>query len=451
VVRGAKLSPGNDVTLVFNNGQGLTFERTISVDERYMFTITDRVANRGAQPATLAPVAQVWRQNPPATVYYWVVHEGFVGIKDGSAEYKTYSDLGEDNLSESLASTGGWVGLTDKYWMATAIPPQNEAYQGAYRASGAESAKVYQADYALAARTIAPGSQLTITQRLFAGAKIVSYIDEYEERLGIVQFNHALDWGWFPFLTRPMFLGLHFIHQYIGNYGIAILILTLLVKVLFYPLADKSYRAMSKMKKLQPEMQRIREVFADDKMMQQQELMKLYQKEKVNPVSGCLPMLLQIPVFFALYKVLLGTIELRHAPFFGWIRDLSDVEPLTVFNLFGLIPWDPAGVSTFLMVGPFALLMGFTMWLQTNLNPPPSDPTQAKIFGFMPIIFTFIMASFPVGLVIYWAWNNILSIGQQILMMKRTGTPVDLFDRLRGIGRRWRKGEPLEKPAGPPD
>jgi YidC/Oxa1 family membrane protein insertase len=451
LVRGTRLAPGQDVTLQFDNGQGLTFQRTIAVDNQYMFTITDRVVNRGAQAAALAPAAQVWRRNLPPTVYYWVVHEGFIGINGGSAEYVEYSSLADENATQNLSSTGGWIGLTDKYWMAAAIPPQNEQYQGAYRASGPDNAKVYQADYTLATRVIPPGQQLVLTQRLFAGTKIVSQLDEYEDTLGIVQFNHAIDWGWFPFLTRPIFLGLHFIHEYVGNYGIAILILTLFIKVLFYPLADKSYRAMSKMKKLQPEMLRIREVFKDDRMMQQQEMMKLYQKEKVNPVSGCLPMLLQIPVFFALYKVLLVTIELRHAPFFGWITDLSAIEPITVFNLFGLIPWDPGSISTFLMVGPFALLMGFSMWIQTNLNPPPADPTQAKIFGFMPIIFTFIMASFPVGLVLYWAWNNILSIGQQILMMKRTDTPVDLFDRLRGMGKRWRKGEPLEKPAGPPD
>jgi YidC/Oxa1 family membrane protein insertase len=448
LAEGTALSPGRDVTLVWDNGHGLVFTRHISVDDRYMFTVVDRVDNRSTGAVVLYPYALVSRHNLLKAQHYWVVHEGFVGVGGGSLKDPSYDDLGEKDESEKFDSTGGWVGITDKYWMAAVIPPQTEQFSGTFKAYESGGTKAYQADYLMGPRSIAPGASAEVTHRLFAGAKVVSIVDDYAERYNIARFDRAIDWGWFIFLTKPMFQAIEFIFRYVGNFGIAILIFTLFVKILFFPIADKSYRSMSKMKKLQPEMQRLRELFKDDRQMQQQELMKLYQKEKVSPLGGCLPMLIQIPVFFSLYKVLFVTIEMRHAPFFGWIKDLSAPDPTTVFNLFGLIPWDP---PSFLMIGLFPIIMGFTMWLQTNLNPPPADPTQAKIFAFMPLIFTYMLSSFPVGLVIYWTWNNILSIVQQIVMMKRTGTPVDLFDRLRGMGKRLRRGEPLEKPAGPPD
>jgi len=448
LAEGTALSPGRDVTLVWDNGHGLVFTRHISVDDRYMFTVVDRVDNRSTGAVVLYPYALVSRHNLLKAQHYWVVHEGFVGVGGGSLKDPSYDDLGEKDESEKFDSTGGWVGITDKYWMAAVIPPQTEQFTGTFKAYESGGTKAYQADYLMGSRSIAPGASAEVTHRLFAGAKVVSIVDDYAERYNIARFDRAIDWGWFIFLTKPMFQAIEFIFRYVGNFGIAILIFTLFVKILFFPIADKSYRSMSKMKKLQPEMQRLRELFKDDRQMQQQELMKLYQKEKVSPLGGCLPMLIQIPVFFSLYKVLFVTIEMRHAPFFGWIKDLSAPDPTTVFNLFGLIPWDP---PSFLMIGLFPIIMGFTMWLQTNLNPPPADPTQAKIFAFMPLIFTYMLSSFPVGLVIYWTWNNILSIVQQIVMMKRTGTPVDFFDRLRGMGKRLRRGEPLEKPAGPPD
>ncbi|HEX5281784.1 MAG TPA: membrane protein insertase YidC [Micropepsaceae bacterium] len=447
-VQGDKLSPGHDIELSYDNGAGLTFTRRISVDQNYMFTVVDSVDNHGTSPVTLYPYGLVNRQNLPNTTHYWVVHEGFVGVLDGILKDPTYADLAKNNDLQSFNSTGGWLGITDKYWMAASIPPQNAQFTATYKAYDFNGTKAYQSDFRMMPRVISPNGSQSVMYHLFAGAKIVNLVNQYQQTLGIQRFDMAIDWGWFAFITKPMFQAIDLLYRYVGNFGIAILIFTVFVKALFFPLANASYRSMSKMKKLQPEMERLRERFKTDKVQQQQELMKLYQKEKVNPVSGCLPMIIQIPVFFSLYKVLLVTIDMRHAPFFGWIRDLSAADPTSVFNLFGLIPWMP---PQFLMIGVFPLIMGLTMWLQTNLNPPPADPAQQKIFGFMPIIFTFMMANFPVGLVIYWSWNNLLSIIQQVVIMRSTGTPVDFIDRLRGMGARLRQGSAPEKPAGPPD
>jgi YidC/Oxa1 family membrane protein insertase len=446
--QGTTLSPGNDIELSYDNGQGLLFTRRISVDDRYMFTVTDTVSNGTAAPVTLSPYGLVMRRNVPPTVYYWVVHEGFIGVFNGTLDDPAYSELGDDNLTQQFESTGGWLGITDKYWMAAIIPPQSERFTATYKAFDAGGTKAYQSDFLLTPKTIAPSGSETVVHRFFAGAKVVEIVDNYAETLGINRFDMAIDWGWFNPLTKWVFLALDYTYRFVGNYGVAILIFTVFVKLLFFPLANTSYRAMSKMKKLQPEMERLRERNKDDKVKMQQELMQLYQKEKVNPLAGCMPMLVQVPVFFSLYKVLLVSIDMRHAPFFGWIRDLSAPEPTSLFNLFGLLPFTP---PTFLMIGVFSIIMGFTMWLQTNLNPPPADPVQAKIFSYMPILFVFMLANFPVGLVIYWTWNNVLSISQQILIMRSTGTPIDFFDRLRGMGARLRRGGPAEKPAGPPD
>jgi YidC/Oxa1 family membrane protein insertase len=447
-VGGGMLSPGNDVELTYDNGQGLTFTRRISVDDRYMFTVTDTVHNGSSAPVTLSPYGLVMRRNVPPSVYYWVVHEGFIGVFNGTLDDPEYSELAEDNETRQFQSTGGWLGITDKYWMAAVIPPQSEAFTGTYKAFDANGTKAYQSDFILTPKTIGPAGTQTVVHRFFAGAKVVEIVDDYSRDLGINRFDMAVDWGWFNPLTKWMFLALDYLFRFAGNYGVAILIFTVLIKLAFFPLANTSYRAMSKMKKLQPEMERLRERNKDDKVKMQQELMALYQKEKVNPLAGCVPMLVQIPIFFSLYKVLLVSIDMRHAPFFGWIRDLSAAEPISLFNLFGLLPFTPPG---FLMIGVFSILMGITMWLQTSLNPPPADPVQAKIFSYMPIIFVFMLANFPAGLVIYWTWNNVLSIAQQIYIMKSTGTPIDLFDRLRGMGARVKRGEPAEKPAGPPD
>jgi len=448
LVQGDTLAPGKDIELAYDNGSGLTFTRHISVDNRYMFTIVDSVDNHGTAPVTLSPYGLVMRRNVPTATRYWVVHEGFVGAFKDAAEYRTYAELGDKNDTRRYDSRGGWLGITDKYWMAAAVPPQSEQFSAEFKAYDINNVKAYQSDFLLNPKIVAPNGSQTVIHHLFAGAKMVSIVDDYRKSLGINKFDMAGDWRWVNPLTKWMFLALDYIYRYVGNYGVAILIFTVLVKLLFFPLANTSYRAMSKMKKLQPEMERLRERFKDDKVQQQQAMMKLYSTEKVNPLAGCVPMLIQIPVFFSLYKVLLVSIDMRQAPFFGWIKDLAAPDPTSLFNLFGLIPFTP---PTFLMLGVFPILMGITMWLQTSLNPPPADPVQQRIFSFMPIIFTFMLANFPVGLVIYWAWNNLLSIAQQMIIMKSTGTPIDVFDRLRGMGARLKRGEPAEKPAGPPD
>ena len=441
---GDKLSPGRPVTLEWNNGHGLIFTRTIAVDDQYMFTVNDAVKNTGTQAATLYPYAYVARDGLPQSQHYWVVHEGFVAYA-GSAKYTKYDALKPDKPTETFNSTGGWVGITDKYWMATVIPPQNEAYQGSFAISQSNGRTDYQSDYRLDARHIAPGTSISVNQRMFAGAKVVKTLRDYETKYGIHGFDYAIDWGWFFFITRPMFLVLDEFYKLVGNFGIAILLLTISVKLLFFPLADASYRSMSRMKKLQPKVEEIRTRFAEDRVRQQQEMMELYKREKVNPVSGCLPMLIQVPVFFSLYKVLFVTIEMRHAPFFGWIKDLSAHDPTSIINLFGLLPYQvPVFFHdhlTFLSIGIWPILMGFTQFVQTKLNPAPADPIQARMFLFMPLIFTFMLATFPAGLVIYWTWNNLLSILQQIVMMKRTGTPIQIFEDFKSSRAKPAAGE----------
>ncbi|HTT84286.1 MAG TPA: membrane protein insertase YidC [Rhizomicrobium sp.] len=451
LANGNTLAPGHPVTLTWDNDHGLVFTRTIAVDDQYMFTVKDSVTNRSGQPVELYPYGYVARDGVPDTKHYWVLHEGFVGAADGALKDASYDDFKKDEPPITFQSTGGWVGITDKYWMAAAIPPQNQAFDGSYRAAPLGDTKAYQADYRLDRHTIAPGATLDLTQRLFAGAKIVSVIRHYEDTLHIERFDLAIDWGWFIFLTKPMFWLLDFFYGFTGNFGVAILLLTVAVKLVFFPLADASYRSMSRMKKLQPEVERIRERFAEDKLRQQQEMMALYKREKVNPVSGCLPMLLTIPVFFSLYKVLFVTIEMRQAPFFGWIRDLSAPDPTCFINLFGLLPFAiPAWIPGFLHIGIWPMIMGVTQWLQTRLNPAPADPVQARMFTFMPLIFTFMLATFPAGLVIYWTWNNLLSTAQQYVMMKRQGVEVHLFNNLKMPAFLRRLGSPGARASTPP-
>ncbi len=325
------------------------------------------------------------------------------GAEDGAVEKKT---------------TGGWLGITDKYWLVALAPSSDEALTTRFSHHVAENSDKYQTDYLGAARTVAAGSEAASETRLFAGAKEVSLLDQYANDYGITNFDLAIDFGWFYFLTKPFFLFLQWLNHLVGNFGVSILIFTVLVKAVMYPLANKSYKSMSAMKKLQPQITKMREQFKDDRQRQQQEMMALYKREKINPASGCLPIVVQIPLFFALYKVLFVNIEMRHAPFFGWIQDLSAPDPTSLFNLFGLIPWDPPQM---LMIGVWPLIMGVTMFLQQKLNPAPADPTQAKIMMFLPLIFTFMLASFPAGLVIYWAWNNLLSIAQQRYIMYKMG------------------------------
>ncbi|WP_271169065.1 membrane protein insertase YidC [Hansschlegelia plantiphila] len=431
------LTSASPVTLTWDNGQGLTFRRTIAIDGDYMFTIKDSVANGGAAAATLFPYALISRHGEPHVSGYYILHEGLIGvIGDEGLEELTYKKITEG--PRTFKATGGWLGITDKYWAAALVPPQDKPYAARF-ASTTDGGKAYQTDYLLDPLTVAPGATVETSGRLFAGAKQVAVVDRYETQGGVKKFELLIDWGWFHFITRPMFYALDFFYKLVGNFGVSILIVTVLVKLLFFPLANKSYVSMSKMKLVQPEMARLRERYKDDKAKQQQELMELYKREKINPLAGCLPVVVQIPVFFSLYKVLFITIEMRHAPFFGWIHDLAAPDPTTLFNLFGLLPYDPGAVPVighFLLIGVWPLIMGVTMFLQMRLNPAPADPAQQVVFTWMPLFFTFLLASFPAGLVIYWSWNNTLSIIQQSIIMKRQGVKVDLLGNIRETFRR---------------
>ena len=431
----APLTPASPVILTYDNGQGLLFRRTISIDGNYMFLVRDEVDNKSQQTVSLFPYGLISRHGTPKHDAFWVQHEGLVGVlgADGLKEIK-YDAALKDPPVTYKAKTRGWLGITDKYWAATLIPDQNAEYQGRFEAHKAETAiskDTYQADYLLNGVTLAPGAGHSVESHLFAGAKQVKLIEGYGTDLNIKQFDLLIDWGWFYFITKPMFKLLDFFNKLFGNFGWSILATTVLIKAVFFPLANKSYASMSKMKKMQPEMERIRERFKDDKMRQQQAMMDLYKNEKINPMSGCVPMLLQVPVFFALYKVILTTIEMRHAPFIGWIKDLSAADPTTFVNLFGLLPFAvPPMIDSVVHLGVWPLIMGFTMWVQMKLNPAPTDPVQEKVFAWMPVVFTFMLAPFAAGLVIYWSWNNLLGVIQQYVMMKKQGVDVPLMKNL---------------------
>ncbi|MDD9876748.1 MAG: membrane protein insertase YidC [Magnetovibrio sp.] len=412
-----ELTPDNPVTLSWDNGKGLIFKRTIAVDVHYMFTVTQSVTNKTDAAQSFHAYGLVSRRTTPETTGFYILHEGLLGVFDETLAEIDYDEL-QDDKQVKKTSTGGWIGITDKYWLAALIPDQSAKTNSRFLYSKPSGTDMYQVDFLGPALTAAPGQTVTSENRLFAGAKEVRLLDAYEEKIGVKRFDLAIDFGWFYFLTKPIFYALLWLNDHILNLGLAILVLTVGIKLVFFPLANKSYTSMSKMKKLQPKMTQIRERYGDDKMRMNQEMMDLYKKEKVNPASGCLPILIQIPVFFALYKVLFVTIEMRHAPFFGWIHDLSAPDPTSLFNLFGLIPWSP---PEFLLIGIWPIIMGVTMFLQQKLNPQPTDPIQAKIFLFLPLFFTFLLARFPAGLVIYWAWNNLLSMLQQWVIMRRMG------------------------------
>jgi YidC/Oxa1 family membrane protein insertase len=430
------LTPGNPVTLTFDNGAGLTFRRTIAVDDKYLFTLKDEVTNKTDGPVSLFPYALISRHGTPQTLGYYILHEGLIGVLgDQGLKEETYKTV-EDKKVMNFDVTNGWLGITDKYWAATLLPDNNAHLRARFSAGTAGTAKTYQTDYLLDAQTIQPNATGSANARLFAGAKEVAVVDGYDKALKLNRFELLIDWGWFYFITKPLFWVIDWLFKLFHNFGVAILAVTVVIKLVFFPLANKSYASMAKMKAVQPQMQMIRERFADDKVKQQQALMELYKQEKINPLAGCLPIVVQIPVFFALYKVLFVTIEMRHAPFFGWIKDLAAPDPTNIFNLFGLIPFDPTAlpvIGHFLHLGAWALIMGITMWVQMKLNPAPPDPTQKMIFDWMPVIFTFMLASFPAGLVIYWAWNNTLSIIQQSVIMKKNGAKIELFDNLKGL------------------
>lgn len=438
----ANLTPANPVTLVFDNGEGLTFRRTIAVDEFYLFTIKDEITNTGAAAATLYPFGLISRHGTPQVSGYYILHEGLIGVLgDQGLQEVSYKTI-EEKKSNVFKVTNGWFGITDKYWAATLLPPTDAAMQARFSSGAIGTTKTYQTDYLLDAQTIAPGATAVSTARLFAGAKEVGVVDSYDKTLKLNRFELLIDWGWFYFITKPMFWAIDWLYRFLGNFGLAILAVTVLIKLAFFPLANKSYASMAKMKAVQPQITALRERFADDKMKQQQEMMEIYKREKINPLAGCLPILIQIPVFFSLYKVLFVTIEMRHAPFYGWIKDLSAPDPTNLFNLFGLLPFDPTQLpvfGAFLWLGVWPLIMGITMWVQMKLNPPPPDPTQQMIFAWMPVVFTFMLASFPAGLVIYWAWNNLLSVAQQAAIMKKHGTKIELFDNLKTTFSRLRK------------
>ncbi|OHV73228.1 membrane protein insertase YidC [Ensifer sp. LCM 4579] len=427
---GDKLTAATPVTLTYTNEKGITFRRTISVDDRYMFQIVDSIKNGTSEPVSLSSYGRVTRFNKPTTPSVYVLHEGFIGVADGSLQEVKYSKVEDNQPVEPGKSTGGgWLGITDKYWAATIVPPQQTPFDIRFSHFTDGRAR-YQSDYKSDAVTVAAGQSAEVKNLVFAGAKEVPVVDNYEVAYSIPNFDKLIDWGWFYFITKPMFKMMDFFFHLFGNFGVAILITTIVVKLIFFPLANKQYASMANMKKVQPKMEELKKKFGDDRMGLQQAMMQLYKEEKINPLAGCWPILIQIPVFFALYKVIYITIEMRHAPFFGWIRDLSAPDPTTIINLFGLLPFD---APAFLHLGVWPLIMGITMFLQMRMNPTPPDPTQAMLFTWMPVVFTFMLASFPAGLVIYWAWNNTLSIVQQSIIMKRQGVKVELIDNLKSL------------------
>jgi YidC/Oxa1 family membrane protein insertase len=427
--QGAKLTASTPLVLSWDNGAGVVFRREISITDQYVFTVRQIVENKSPNPIALLPYARVQRQGTPKVEGYFSFFEGMLGALNEKLVEIKYSDLGPGIPATETATRGGWLGFTDKYWATSLIPEQARNINTRYQYVGDATRAAYQADYtASEPLVIAGGSTGLYEDHVFAGAKIVQTISTVGEKHKISRFDLMIDWGWYPYLTKPMFWLMEWAKGLLGNFGLAILLVTVLVKLALFPLANKSYASMSKMKKLQPEMERIKAEFPDDRMKQQQAIMEMYKKEKVSPLSGCLPVLIQIPIFFAVYKVILTTIELRHAPFFGWIHDLAAPDPTSIFNLFGLLPFTPPHI---LMLGIWPILMGITMWVQMRLNPTPPDPVQAAMFNWMPLLFTFMLASMPAGLVIYWTWSNLLSILQQSYIMKKHGTEINLLGNIR--------------------
>jgi YidC/Oxa1 family membrane protein insertase len=423
------LAPGQPVTLAWDNGQGFIFRRKVEIDEKYLFTITDTVENQSGKPATLYPYGLISRHETPKTAGFYILHEGLIGVfGDEGLKEIGYADMKKTPVQAFDKVAGSWLGFVDKYWATAIVPESGKIMQPRFSYNLQGTLDTYQTDMLGEAIAVPGNGTASFSKRLMAGAKEVGVIDGYAATHSIDRFDRLIDWGWFYFLTKPLFYLIDWLFKLFGNFGVAILAVTVIIKLVFFPLANKSYDSMAKMKKVQPEMMEIRDKLKDDKMKQQQAMMELYKREKINPLAGCLPILVQIPVFFALYKVLFVTIEMRHAPFFGWIKDLSAADPTSIFNLFGLIPWDP---PTILMLGIWPIIMGITMFVQMKLNPAPTDPTQKIIFDWMPIVFTFMLAAFPAGLVIYWAWNNFLSILQQVVIMKKNKVPVEIWDNIK--------------------
>ena len=408
---GKKLTPTSPVTLEWNNREGIIFSKKIEVDNKYLFKITETIRNEKNKTIELFHYSQITKNTKPTTENFYILHEGLIGVVDKNLKEETYSTIEKEK--KTYAGKSGWFGITDKYWMSAIIPESGKSFKGEY-----SFANSYKANFIISEPTIAnPQKSTSATLKIFIGAKEVYPIDNYTEIEKIDRFDLSIDWGWFYFITKPLFFVIDYIFKIVGNFGVAIVILTLIVRILFFPLNNYSFKSMAKMKVLQPETLRIKELYKDDVKRTQQEMMALYKREKVNPLSGCLPILIQIPIFFAVYKMLFVTLEMRHAPFFGWIKDLSAADPTTIFNLFGLIPWNP---PSFLMIGVWPILMGITMYFQMKLNPTPPDPIQAKIFAFFPLIMTVMLATFPSGLVVYWTVSNVLTMAQQYYIMKKT-------------------------------
>ena len=406
------LTPGNPTTLYWDNNEGLVFTKKIEIDEKFLFTITQKIQNNSSKAFQLYPYGQITRSGKPEGRQIYILHEGFLGVFGDELKEKDYDDIEKEKFT--INSSKGWLGITDKYWLTALVPEKGKEFKSEF----SFSRNKYRANYIIKDVAILnPGSEITNKINTFVAAKEVSVIDSYAEKLNIEKFDLAIDWGWFYFFTKPLFFIIDYFFKLTGNFGFAIVIITALIRLMFFPLANYSFKSMAKMKLLQPEMVRLKGLHKEDKVKLQQEMMALYKREKVNPVSGCLPVLIQIPFFFAIYKMLYVTLEMRHQPFFGWIKDLSDRDPTSVFNLFGLIPWDP---PSFLLIGAWPILMGISMFIQQKLNPTPPDPIQAKIFMFFPIFLTIILAPFPSGLVVYWTVNNVLTIAQQWVIMRGT-------------------------------
>ncbi len=411
VDKGSKLDPKNPIKLNWTNNQGIIFEKIISIDNKFLFTIDQYITNNSNNNYVFYPYGQIIRNKAPKVTNFYILHEGLIGVFDDQLVEKDYEDI--EDKKYTINAKDGWTGITDKFWIVTMIPEKNKQFRSDF-----DYNKKFKANFIETNSTEVKANETKSNQiKVIIAAKEVDVIDEYSESSNISKFDLVIDWGWFYFLTKNFFFVIHYFFEVTGNYGVAIILVTICIRILFFPLANYSFRSMAKMKVLQPEMARLKELHKEDKMKLQQEMMALYKKEKVNPVSGCLPVLIQIPFFFAIYKVLFVTIESRHQPFFGWIVDLSERDPTSIFNLFGLIPWDP---PSFLIIGIWPCLMGISMYIQQKLNPTPPDPVQAKIFMFFPLFLTVILAPFPAGLVIYWTFNNILTMAQQVIIMKRT-------------------------------
>ncbi len=443
------LTTTTPVTLVWDNGAGLVFRRTVAVDDHYLFTVTQTVENQTVGDVALYPYSRIVRQGKPPVQNFFIQHEGPLGVLgSNNLISKKYDDVANEKQIDAT-SNGGWVGITDKYWATAVLTEPGAPLNARMSHSIGGGLDVYQTSIVESTPVVvAPSATAQNTSYVFAGAKREGVIASYEKTYGFDRLELLIDWGWLHFITKPMFLLLQFLYGILGNFGLAILAVTVIVKAIFFPLASRSYASMAAMRRVQPEMKSIQERFKEDRVAQQQAMMELYKKEKINPLSGCWPVLIQIPVFFSLYTVIFISLEMRHAPFFGWIVDLAAPDPTNIFTLFGLIPWNPMAVPLLgglLHLGIWPVLMGITMWVQMKLNPPPPDPTQAMIFNWMPIVFTFMLGTFPAGLVIYWAWNNLLSVTQQYFIMKRHGAEVDLLGNITASFKR--KPKPAEKPA----